>query len=57
MKASNRLIGVAILFFVLAFALSAVVWDEVSLAPMIGLFVLGFGSGVSVGTWRSSRDT
>ena len=55
MKSNNTLIGLSILFFVLAAALSFVFWADVSLAAKIALFVLGFGSGVTAGQWLARR--
>jgi hypothetical protein len=55
MKSNNTLIGLAILFFVLAVALSLAFWAGVSLAAKVGLFVLGFGSGVTAGQWFARR--
>ncbi len=56
MKLNNMLIGLSILLFVLAAALSLVFWADVSLAAKIGLFVLGFGSGVTAGQWFAQRS-
>jgi predicted Na+-dependent transporter len=55
MKSNNSLIILAIVFFVFAAALSVVMWAEVSWAAKIGLFVLGFGSGVTAGQWLAKR--
>ena len=55
MKSNNMLIGLSILFFVLAAAFSLVFWADVSLAAKIALFVLGFGSGVTAGQWFARR--
>ena len=55
MKSNNTLIGLSILFFVLAAAFSLVFWADVSLAAKIALFVLGFGSGVMAGQWFARR--
>ena len=55
MKSNNILIGLSILFFVLAAAFSLVFWADVSLAAKIALFVLGFGSGVTAGQWLARR--
>ncbi|UCD42851.1 MAG: hypothetical protein JSV69_04400 [Chloroflexota bacterium] len=57
MKSSNSLIGVSILFFVFAAAFSVLFWGDVSWAAKIGLFVLGFGSGVTAGQWLSLRSS
>ena len=55
MKSNNTLMGLSILFFVLAAAFSLVFWADVSLAAKIALFVLGFGSGVTAGQWFARR--
>ena len=55
MKSNNILIGLSILFFVLAAALSLVFWADVSLVAKIAFFVLGFGSGVTAGQWYARR--
>jgi hypothetical protein len=57
MKSNKTLIGLSILFFVLAAAFSLVFWADVSLAAKIALFVLGFGSGVTAGQWFARRGT
>ena len=56
MKSSNYMIVLSIMFFVFAAAFSVVFWSEVSLAAKIGLFVLGFGSGVTAGQWFAKRS-
>jgi hypothetical protein len=56
MKSQNYLIGLSILFFVFAAAFSVVFWEDVSWAVKIGLFVLGFGSGVTAGQWFAGRS-
>ena len=56
MKSNNTLMGLSILFFVLAAAFSLVFWADVSLAAKIALFVLGFGSGVTAGQWFVRRS-
>jgi hypothetical protein len=55
MKSNNLLMGLSILFFVLAAAFSLVFWADVSLAAKIAFFVLGFGSGVTAGRWFARR--
>jgi hypothetical protein len=57
MKSNNALIGLSILFFVFAVAFSVLFWAEVPLLAKIGLFVLGFGSGVTAGQWIVRRST
>lgn len=56
MKSSNMLIGLSILFLVIAAALSVVIWGDVSLAAKIALITLGFGSGVTAGLWIAKRS-
>jgi hypothetical protein len=55
MKSNNILIGLSILFFLLAAVFALVFWADVSLVAKIGLFVLGFGSGVTAGQWFARR--
>ena len=55
MKSNNVLIGLSILFLVLAAAFSLVFWADVSLAAKIAFFVLGFGSGLTAGQWFARR--
>jgi hypothetical protein len=56
MKSNNILIGLSILFFVLAVAFSIIFWADVPSIAKIGLFVLGFGSGVTAGQWIVRRS-
>ena len=56
MKSSSYLIGLSILFFVLAAAASLVFWPGVPLAAKIALFVFGFASGVTAGQWFARRS-
>jgi hypothetical protein len=55
MKDNQQLLIAAILFFVFAVVFSLVLWDDVSLAAKIGMFALGFGSGVTTGGWLALR--
>jgi dolichol kinase len=55
MKSKNYL-GASILFFVFALVFSLLFWEDVSMAAKIGLFVLGFGSGVAAGQWFARRS-
>jgi len=57
MKSNNVLIGLSILFFVLAVAFALVFWADIPLVAKIGLFVLGFGSGVTAGQWFARRGS
>jgi hypothetical protein len=56
MKSNNVLIGLSILFFVLAVVFSLVFWADVSMVAKIAFFVLGFGSGVTAGQWFARRS-
>lgn len=57
MKSKNQMIILSIMFFVLAAAFSVVFWENVSIVAKIGLFVLGFGSGITAGQWFARRST
>ena len=56
MKSNNYWISLSILFLVFAAAFSVVFWEDVSMAAKIGLFALGFGSGVTAGQWLTRRS-
>jgi hypothetical protein len=56
MKSNNSLIILSIMFLVFAGVFSVVFWGDVSLVAKIGLFVLGFGSGVTAGHWFAKRS-
>jgi len=56
MKANSYLIALSILFIVLAAAFSLLFWADASLPAKIGLFVLGFGSGITAGQWFARRS-
>jgi hypothetical protein len=56
MKSNNYLIILSILFLILAGSFSVVFWGDISLLAKIGLFVLGFGSGVTAGQWFARRS-
>lgn len=51
MKIKGSLVGISILFLVFAIAFSIIFWQMVPMAAKIGLFILGFGSGVTAGQW------
>ena len=51
MKSNIYLIILSILFFVFAGIFSVLFWEDISLVAKLGLFVLGFGSGVTAGQW------
>jgi uncharacterized membrane protein len=54
-KSANTFIGLSIMFFVIAVAVSLVIWGDVSWAAKIGLFALGFASGILAGQWLVKR--
>lgn len=56
MRSSNNMIILSIVFFVFAAAFSVVFWEDVSWAAKIGLFLFGFGSGVTAGRWLAMRS-
>jgi thiol:disulfide interchange protein len=56
MKSSRMLIGVACMFLALAVGLSVVIWQDTSLAAIVGLFALGFGCGMATGVWSARRS-
>jgi hypothetical protein len=52
----NRFLILSIVFLILAGAFSVLFWGDVSLVAKIGLFILGFGSGVTAGQWFTRRS-
>lgn len=56
MKSNNAVIGIALLFLVLAVAVSVTVWGDVSSPVKIGMFAFGFGSGIATGTLIARRS-
>ncbi len=55
MRSNPFLLILSILFLILAGGFSVVFWGDISLLAKIGLFVLGFGCGVSAGQWFARR--
>jgi hypothetical protein len=55
-KSNTYPIILSILFLVLAGGFSVVFWGDISLVAKIGLFVLGFGSGVAAGQRFARRS-
>jgi len=55
MEKNNKLIVIAILFFIMAISNATTVFSDVSLASKICFFVFGFGSGVTFGMWLVER--
>lgn len=56
MKSNSTLVIIGLLSLLLAVVSSAVLWAEVSSAVKIGMFALGFGSGVAAGAWIARRQ-
>jgi hypothetical protein len=56
MRSNKNLMGLSIMFLVIAVVFSIVIWGDVSLAAKIGFFVTGFGSGVSAGRSFAKRS-
>jgi hypothetical protein len=56
MKSNNALVGIALLFLILAAATSVVVWSEVAAAVKIGMFAFGFGAGIAAGAFLARRS-
>ena len=56
MKSNYGLMGIALLFLILAVTSSLVIWSEVSSAVKIGMFAFGFGSGIAAGTLIARRS-
>ncbi len=57
MRTKRNFVGLSIMFFVFAVTFSIIFWEDVSLAAKIGLFVLGFGSGMMAGQWLAKRSS
>jgi len=55
MKSNNALVGMALLFLALAAIVSTVFWNDISSAVKIGMYVLGFSTGVAAGVLLSRR--
>lgn len=55
-KSVNTLLGLSIMFFAIAVAVSLGIWGDVSWAAKIGLFCFGFASGVLAGQWLAKRN-
>lgn len=56
MKSNNTLVGIALLFVVLAATSSVVLWSEIASAVKIGMFAFGFGSGIAAGAIIARRS-
>ena len=56
MKSNNALMGIALLFLLLAVAASLVVWSEIASAVKFGMFAFGFGSGIATGALLARRS-
>jgi len=55
MKSNNSLIGIALLFLVMAVSSSVTLWGDVSSPVKIGMYAFGFATGVAVGTLITRR--
>ena len=55
MKSNYALLGIALLFLVLAASSSVAIWGNLSSPVKIGMFAFGFGSGIAVGTLIARR--
>jgi hypothetical protein len=56
MKSNNALIGMALLFLILAVSASITLWSDVSSPVKIGMYAFGFATGVAVGTLIARRS-
>jgi hypothetical protein len=56
MTSNKNLLGLAIMFFVLAVAFWFTLWPEASSAAKIAFFALGFGSGIMTGQYLVRRQ-
>jgi hypothetical protein len=55
MSSNNTLLGLSIMFFMLAVVFSVTIWPETSLAAKIAFFALGLGSGALLGQYLARR--
>jgi tellurite resistance protein TehA-like permease len=55
MKSNNALVGIALLFLILAVSASVTLWGEVSSPVKIGMYAFGFATGILVGTLIARR--
>jgi hypothetical protein len=56
MKSARNLLALALMFFVFAVVFSLIFWSDISIAAKMGMFALGFGSGVTFGGWFTQRN-
>lgn len=47
MKSNNALVGMSLLFLLLAVSTSLVFWSDISSAAKVAMFAFGFGTGVT----------
>ena len=57
MKSNNALIGMALLFLIIAVSTSITLWGDVSSPVKIGMFACGFSAGIAVGTLIARRKS
>jgi len=56
MKSNNSLIGIALLFLIMAVSSSVTLWGDVSSPVKIGMYAFGFATGIAVGTLIARRS-
>jgi uncharacterized protein YqhQ len=56
MRSGKNYLGLSMMFIVFAAVFSVVFWDDLPLAVIIGLVVLGFASGVTFRSWLTQRN-
>jgi hypothetical protein len=56
MKSYNAVVGIALLFLILAVASSVTLWADASSPVKIGMFAFGFGAGIAAGTLIARRS-
>jgi len=56
MKSNNAVIGIALLFLILAVTASVTMWGDVSSPAKIGMFAFGFAAGIAAGTLIARRS-
>ena len=56
MKSNNALIGMALLFLIMAVSSSVTLWSDVSSPVKIGMYAFGFATGIVVGTLIARRS-
>ncbi|MDX1378140.1 MAG: hypothetical protein R3307_04765 [Anaerolineales bacterium] len=57
MKSNNFLVGTALLCLALAVLASTMIWSDISSPVKIGMYALGFSTGVIAGVLISRKQT